>query len=174
MANLVSERTKQNEVETIVSNAAANYESGLTTEKHHRLASEYDAVSRNDRRNVMGNPYYYCEILPIGPQPITEYASGATSAVPHVFEVWLIYEWSDADPYSGSSQETFDDITEGLSPNGVMPALRDASTRSTGSGQVVIQEPAETGKDIIPLGQDGGKIDTAHRLITQVTVVEPS
>jgi len=174
VADLVSYRDKQTDLRDLIETAANNNTAGLTMKTHHKLVSEYDAVSRYDRRQVMGDPFYYCEVIGVGPGQSVEYASGESSAVPDTFDVWLVYEYTDAEPYAGSSQEAFDNIAHGLNPRGVLHAVRQESIRSVGGGKVSMGDPIEANTDIIPLGSDGGTIDRAHRLQFQVTIIEPS
>lgn len=175
MPNLVPQRTKQEEVRDVVRTAANNNNSGITVNLHHRLAAKYTpVVSRRQRQKVMGDPFYYCEILPTGPATERESAGGRSTSVAHSFAIWLIYQWTDAEPYAGSSQETFDNITENLNPQGVAVALRDASHRSTPDGPVVIQGPTGTDYDLQEIGHDGGGTDTVHVMTTTVTVIEPN
>lgn len=171
---LVSERDKQTDLGSVITAGADNYETGLTTETHHRLASDFDVVNRRTRREVMGDPFYYAEILPSGSPTGNQLASGSASAVEHAFEVWLIYEFEESDTYSGSTQETFDNITEGLSPNGILPKLREESVRQVSGKNVTYREPTNIDKDILPLGSDSGTWDRAHILQFEIAITEPS
>jgi len=174
MANLVPQRAKQELVRDLIQSAANAIKPGLTINLHHRLASDYDAVSRRQRRKVMGDPFYYCELIATSPATPEEYAAGSTSAVPHTFNAWLTYEWADAEPYAGSTQETFDQLTEGLTPDkGILPILRNASHESTPEGPVVVRDPSVNQLGIAPLGQDGGGFDSGHVLDFDITVIEP-
>lgn len=171
---LVSERDKQTDLVEVVKTAAERYRDGLTVETHHRLASEGGVVSARDRDRVMGTPNYYCEALPVGSPTESELASGETQAVAHAFDIFLVFQFEEAKRYSGSTQETFDQITEGLDPLGVLPALRDESVRQIGGVPVTYRAPQNIDKDIIGLGQRGGQMDRAHRLQAQITLTEPS
>ena len=171
---LVSERDKQTDLASLVKTAAERYREGLTLETHHRLASEGGAVSPRDRDRVMGEPNYYCEILPVGSPTDSEFASGQTQAVAHAFDIFLVYQFEEHSQYSGSTQQAFDLITEGLDPLGVLPGLRKASVRQIGGVPVTYRPPEQIDKDIVGLGQRGGSLDRAHRLQSQITLVEPS
>jgi len=171
---LVSQRDKQVDLAELVETAAGRHKSGLTLETHHRLASEGGVASPRDRDRVMGEPNYYCEVLPIGSPTDSEFASGETQAVAHAFDIFLVYQFEEHSQYSGSTQQTFDLITEGLSPLGVLPELREASVRQIGAVPVTYRPPGQIDKDIVGLGQRGGGLDRAHRLQAQITLVEPS
>jgi len=171
---LVSERDKQTDLVGLVKSAAERHEGNLTVETHHRLASEGGVASPRDRDRVMGEPNYYCEVLPVGSPTDSEFASGETQAVAHAFDIFLVYQFEEHSQYSGSTQQAFDLITEGLSPLGVLPELREASVRQTGGVPVTYRPPEQVDKDIVGLGQRGGSLDRAHRLQAQITLVEPS
>jgi len=174
---LVSERKKQVDLVSLIEGAANNYVSGLTVETHHRLAAEYDQVSRNTVRSVMGDPYLYAEVLPSGSPTNASLTSGTASSVAHAFDVWMVYEYDEASSYSGSTQETFDNVTEGLdeqTPQGILPVVRDASTRTVDGLPITYQEPVDVDKNIIPLVQSGGSYDRVHRLQFEITIIEPS
>jgi len=137
--------------------------------QEHRLASEYGAVSRRDRREVMvpsdGDRDAYAEVLCIGSETIRTDTGGQAREVAHTFQIWLVYEFED-----GVTSSTWDDITEGTDPDGVATDLR--QTRGyydTPEGRILYQQPDFSGpqgggNDIIPLGDSGGQQDRAHRL----------
>ena len=171
---LVSERDKQTDLVDLIRNAADQYETGIVVETHHRLASEFDQVSRRTLRNVMGDPFFYAEVLPSGSPTNAALTGGGTSSVAHAFDVWLAYEYEEGRQYAGSTQETFDNLTEGLSPDGILPALRGASCRTIANFKGTYGNPVDISKNIIPLTQEGGTYDRVHRLQFEITIQEPS
>lgn len=171
---LVSQRDKQIALRDAIQTAADRHESGLTIETHHRLAAEYDVVSPRVRDKVMGDPHYYCEVLPDGSPTEDSYSGGDPSAVAHAFDVWLVYEYEESSGYSGSTQETFDNLTEGLSPKGILPELRAQSVETISGKPVTFLDPTQADTDIIPIGERSGAIDRVHRLSFTITLTEPS
>lgn len=171
---LVSQRDKQIALRDAIKTAADRHKTGLTLETHHRLAAEFDVVSPRIRDKVMGDPNYYCEVLPAGSPTDESLTKGSPSAVAHAFDVWLVLEYEEAGSYSGSTQETFDNLTESLSPKGILPELRARSSETVNGNLVTFQDPTGADPNIVPLGERGGSFDRAHRLRFEITLTEPS
>lgn len=137
--------------------------------QEHRLASEYGAVSRRDRRSVMvpqnGSRDAYAEVLCTGSETLRADTGGQAKEVAHTFQIWLVYEFED-----GVTSSTWEAITEGTDPDGLATELRQTSGYySTPEGKILYQQPSFSGaegggNDIIPLGDSGGGQDRAHRL----------
>jgi len=89
--------------------------------------------------------------------------------VTHTFEVWLVYGWED-----GVTQRTWDEMVEGIDPAGVLHELRQTGAYGTtdvdGDAAKVLFGQPDMDEDITPLGQDGGKIDTAHLLQGTISI----
>jgi len=171
---LVELADKQADLMNVVQTAAERHRSGLTIERHHRLANEPGAVSARDRDRVMGSPHYYAEVLPAGAPTETATTGGDATAVAHQFNVWLALQYEDTDRYEGSTQQEFNAITESLRPNGVLPELRDTSVRDVDPFKVLYRDPTGVDIDIIPAGERGGQLDRIHYLEFNITLVEPS
>jgi hypothetical protein len=171
---LASQRKKQIALRDAIATAAARHRDGLTLETHHRLAAEFNIVSPRVRDNVMGRPAYYCEVLPDTASTGASNTAGTAQSVAHSFEVWLAFEYEESDGYEGSTQETFDQLCEGLAPNGILPELRGRSVETIGGKPVTFLDPEGPDFDIIPLGERGGDFDRAHRLTFTIALTEPS
>jgi len=173
MNTLVAERDKLTDLRDLVKSAAERHRSGLTIETHHRLANEPGVTSPRARDRVMGDPHYYCEVLPVAAPTAASTAGGQARAVGHQFNVWLALEYQDHEGYEGSTQEAFDNITSSLSPRGVLPELRETSTRDIAPFQVTYRDPEGVTKDIGVAGERSGSLDRIHYLDFNITIVEP-
>jgi len=171
---LVELAEKQADLMDVIRAAAERHRSGLTVERHHRIANEPGAVSARDRDRIMGSPHYYAEVLPTGSPTESETTGGDTTAVAHDFNVFFVFQYEDTDGYEGSTQEEFNAITESLDPKGVLPELRSTSTRNIGSLPVHYRNPTGNEMNIIPAGERGGSLDRVHLLDFNITLVEPS
>lgn len=171
---LVAKRDKLTDLRDLVKTAAERHRPGLTIETHHRLASEPGVVSPRRRDEVMGSPHYYCEVLPVGAPTEASAAGGRATSVAHEFNVWLALEYEESDTYEGSTQEEFDQIISSLSPKGVLPELRETSTRDIAPFQVTYRDPTGVTEDIGPAGERGGSLDRIHYLDFNITLVEPN
>jgi hypothetical protein len=160
----VSISTKLDDLEDTIRTAATRHVShGINIEQEHRLASEYDAVSRRDRRKVMvpsdADRELYCELIEDGQTVLREDTGGVAQEVGHSVSVWLILGYED-----GTSQALFRQMTEGHDPDGMTRELRQLDGyQTTSEGKILYQQP-DFDYDIIPIGQNGGGFDSAHVL----------
>jgi|APHM01.1.fsa_nt_gi hypothetical protein len=138
---LVSQREKQILVRDAIKTAADRHRAGITLETHHRLAAEFNIVSPRVRDDVMGRPAYYCEVLPDSAPTDTSDTAGTAQSVGHSFEVWLALEYEESNGYQDSTQETFDNLCEGLDPKGILPELRDRSVEKVAGKPVTVLDP---------------------------------
>lgn len=171
---LISQREKQLLLRDAVKTAADRHREGLTLETHHRLAAEFNIVSPRVRDDVMGRPAFYCEVLPESAPTDTSDTAGGAQSVAHSFDVWLALEYEEARGYEGSTQQTFDQLSEGLAPDGILPELRQRSVETINGKPVTVLDPGGVDFDIVPLGERGGDFDRAHRLTFNIALTEPS
>lgn len=111
----------------------ANVVAGLVTQERlrdHWLAGD---LPLRTLRSLYGDPLFYADVLLRGNGRSA--SQGRDTGRIHDYEVWLWYEYNDADTLAASSQATFDDLTYG--PDGVIPALEEGCVESGGvSAQV--------------------------------------
>lgn len=168
---MVPAREKQEAVAQEIRAAASNHNPDLTLNLHHRLAAELSAVSASKVKDVMGDPPCYGELIGTGASTDTTRAAGSARVVDHTFGLWIAYEYEDSDPYEGSTQETWDELVEGFSPDGIFRALRqiDGYT-TTPSGEVHILQPADVTYFIDTLYQANTTVVSAHQAAASITV----
>jgi len=168
---MVPAREKQEAVAQEIRVAASNHTPDLTLNTHHRLAAELSAVSASDVRGVMGDPAWYGELIGTGASTETTRPAGSARRVDHTFGLWLAYEYEDRDQYAGSTQETWNELVEGTSPDGIFRALRQIDGYTdTPSGKVHILQPVDVTYFIDALFQANTKVVSAHQAAASITV----
>lgn len=95
-----------------------------------RQSVERGAGQKIDRDLIMGNPVRYARVVHMGESPASEddlTPYGHQVQVPHLFGVFIWFDYQDADSYEDSTQAVWDDLLESagdLSATGLLPTLR--------------------------------------------------
>ena len=123
------------------------------------------------RRQVMGDPVWYIQILHTGPSRATRTDSmGTWVAGIHRFSFLMFFQFKDAEQAEDSSNPVFDDMTDGLNPNGIIPAMREAGICQIGdTGKFIQFIPVENdGRSVIPIESTG--ITAQHVFTMEVDI----
>lgn len=164
---------KRSDLVSEVEAGANNVEAGITTEIHHKLPLLDAVESPRQRDKVYGDPPYYAEVLHNG-APEDARSPGTSRSVAHEFSVWFIYGYEPSDTYAGSTQEAFDNIVEGLNPEGILPRLRAIGVRTVSGNSVAYDPPTgPPDTDIVPIGDRNGAAEFVHQLTFTITLKEP-
>jgi len=136
--------------------------SGVSVETRYRRATE-TGRNRGDQRAVFGDPIYYLEVLPASVSPVDRDPSGTFGRRAHDLQAVLLWQYTDADTRSGSSQVVF---------NQLLDAMYDAAAEGwlqTDEGPQTMQ-PGEAQHQFTALDSRGETV--AHELTFTVTLTD--
>lgn len=154
------------------------HRSGVQGHKHFRRLDQLQA-SRKARLDIMGDgsgTIWYFHVFPLSWVTEQESPAGPAQRTRHDFHVQVLYEWEDSDSYSGSTQETWEQMMFSTSsPIGLIEDLSDRSYVQTGGETTTIQPPQEMdGGDMFDIQQmDGEGREWAHIAEMRVPMLDP-
>lgn len=154
MPSLIEKRDALfSEVETVL-NA---HRSDVQGQKYFRRLDRLQQ-SRKARLQVMGDPtdtIWYFRVFSLDAQVTSEQPDGTADKLRHDFAVTVFYEWADSDSYSGSTQETWEEMMHATgSPIGLFEHLAGMSQLQSGGSRSKVRPPEPIGQgDIFGIRQ---------------------
>lgn len=176
MPSMIQKRDKLLDEVTTTLNS---HRSGIQSDKHFPDLDRTN-MSRKARLERMGDStdtIWYCYVFPIDVQAVSEQTDSTADKVRQDFEVGVYYEWSQSDSYSGSTQETWDQMMFATgSPIGLWEHLVSLSVVSTANGERTVIKPPQSvrqGADIFGITEmDSQGKEWAHEAQMRVPMVD--
>lgn len=142
-----------------------------------------DSADKADRDDFMGKPVRYARVSHLGNDDAAVAArlagaggagregltfAGAVAQTPHVFGVYVWFQYVDADTYLDSSQAAWDDLIE-ADALGLLPVLRENGGIEAGGTVCHLLQPEDvfTPPEPLNLGDD----DFVHYLQFTITIM---
>jgi hypothetical protein len=127
----------------------------------------WDARSRQERVEIMGDPTFYCEVLWTGVGQGNQLdAVGDSILDGHEFLINLWVEYKDSPIYDTSSQKIFDDLCEG--EGGLLTTIRDSHQVPNEDEFYYLYEPEAVSLSEVALDREGNEL--AHFLTFRLSV----